>query len=281
MCEFCHKHGEGKKWYLNAQNYAQDMLSDMRRREFIKDFLGHPEDLRHSLDRLARLERVPELKRQSMSAAVTERQKPLHFGQVLPLEDIAEIFKFATSITRSACICRHITEGGDYPYCYGISLAPRGGAMRELVGEIDASYLAGSDPSGLDELTPEQALQAMAEHEKEGLCHSVWTFVTPFIGGICNCDRPHCAAMISTVDHDVKMMFRAEYVAAADPDLCTGCRACMRVCQFDAIAFQNDDCKVAIDQARCYGCGICRSVCPKGAIRLRARSEAPVAAELW
>ena len=26
MCEFCHKHGEGKKWYLQAQNYAEDRL---------------------------------------------------------------------------------------------------------------------------------------------------------------------------------------------------------------------------------------------------------------
>ena len=34
----------------------------------------------------------------------------------------------------------------------------------------------------------------MREHEKEGLCHTVWTFQTPFIGGICNCDRADCLA---------------------------------------------------------------------------------------
>ena len=28
MCEFCIKHGEGKKWYLQAKNYAEDLLSE-------------------------------------------------------------------------------------------------------------------------------------------------------------------------------------------------------------------------------------------------------------
>ena len=31
MCEFCHKHGEGKRWYLKAENYSDDLLSDLKR----------------------------------------------------------------------------------------------------------------------------------------------------------------------------------------------------------------------------------------------------------
>jgi hypothetical protein len=27
MCDVCHKHGEGKKWYLQANNYSQDLKS--------------------------------------------------------------------------------------------------------------------------------------------------------------------------------------------------------------------------------------------------------------
>ena len=45
MCEFCHQHGEGKKWYLQAKNYSDDLLSDVRRRKFIEDFVSHPEEL--------------------------------------------------------------------------------------------------------------------------------------------------------------------------------------------------------------------------------------------
>ena len=45
MCEFCLQHGEGKKWYLQAKNYADDLLSDVRRRRFIKNFLARPRGL--------------------------------------------------------------------------------------------------------------------------------------------------------------------------------------------------------------------------------------------
>jgi hypothetical protein len=39
MCEFCTKHGDGQVWYKNAANYSNDLLSDLRRRAFIADFL--------------------------------------------------------------------------------------------------------------------------------------------------------------------------------------------------------------------------------------------------
>ncbi len=46
MCEFCHQHGEGKKWYLNAKNYSADLLADIDRRKFIKEFFTQgPEHL--------------------------------------------------------------------------------------------------------------------------------------------------------------------------------------------------------------------------------------------
>ena len=28
MCEFCTKHGEGKKWYLQIKNYADELLHE-------------------------------------------------------------------------------------------------------------------------------------------------------------------------------------------------------------------------------------------------------------
>jgi len=255
------------------------MLSYLRRREFIVDFFSHPEHLKRDMDSFPRLANVPPFIRRAISGTVTRRMKRQHFGQVLPLEDIEEIFKFANSVVRCPCMCRHMTLGRDAPYCYGVSMGP--GGIYDLLGGLDDSFLSGPDSSGLDELTPEQALEAMAEHEKEGLCHSVWTFITPFIGGICNCDRAHCMGLISTVTHDVKVMFRAEYVAAADPDLCKGCRSCMRVCQFGAIAYGAADKKVFVDQTACYGCGICRTACPNDAIKLKPRVEEPVAAKLW
>ncbi len=38
MCEFCVKHGEGEEWHLQAKNYSDDLLNDVRRRKLIKEF---------------------------------------------------------------------------------------------------------------------------------------------------------------------------------------------------------------------------------------------------
>jgi hypothetical protein len=37
LCEFCHKHGEGEKWYLQVKFYSEDLLSDLRRRKFVEN----------------------------------------------------------------------------------------------------------------------------------------------------------------------------------------------------------------------------------------------------
>ena len=281
MCEFCHKHGEGEKWYLQAKNYSEDLLSDLRRRKFIVDFLSHPEELATSLAKLEELEQRPAFVRAVLTPYISNRQKKIHFGQVLPIEDLERIFGFVSSIVRYACVCRHLTVGTEQRYCYGVSLAPQGGKFEQLVRSIEPSYLMGPDRVGLETLGREEALTSLREHEKEGLCHTVWTFVTPFIGGICNCDRSDCIALRTTVTYRVPVMFRAEYVAEVDADLCNGCRQCMRVCQFGSISYSAAQEKVLIDPRRCYGCGICRASCVKDAIILRDRSTVPVAATIW
>jgi len=281
MCEFCLKHGEGKKWYLQAKNYSDDLLSDVRRRRFIEDFFTDTDALKKSVQGLDRLEKLPRPIRGIVSRMVSGRMKPVHYGQVLPIEDVEQIFGMMNCIVRTACICRHVTLGKEKRYCYGGSLSPDGGKFVEIVRALDKSFLNGPDAGGLETLTKEQALAAFREHEREGLCHSVWTFRAPFIGGVCNCDRADCLAMRCTVTQDVPIMFRAEYVAHIDADACVGCRQCMRLCQFGALTYSAANQKVAVDQRRCYGCGICRSVCAKGAIHLDERAKVPVAANRW
>jgi NAD-dependent dihydropyrimidine dehydrogenase PreA subunit len=154
------------------------------------------------------------------------------------------------------CICRHSILGKEKRYCYGISLAPNGGALAEIIRGVDKSYYSGPDTTGLEALTKEEAVSAFHEHEKEGLCHTVWTFHAPFIGGICNCDRADCLAMRSTVTEGIPVMFRGEYVAEVNAEECSGCRQCMRVCQFGAIKYSASDKKAVIDKRWCYGCAV-------------------------
>ena len=63
-------------------------------------------------------------------------------------------------------------------------------------------------------------------------------------------------------------MFRGESVAQVDPDLCVGCRECLRLCQFGALTYSAANQKAVVDQRWCYGCGVCRATCKKEAIRL-------------
>jgi ferredoxin len=281
MCEFCHKHGEGKKWYLQAKNYSDDLLSDLRRRKFIENFFTDTEKLRKDLGNLEKLERAPEFVRRAIRWGIVKNFKKNHYGQVVPIEDIERILGFATTVVRVSCICRHVTLRSEKRYCYGMTMAPGRGQMAEILEGLDDCFINTPSYQGMEVLSKEDAITNMKKYERQGLCHTIWTFRTPFIGGICNCDRSDCAAMRTTVTHDVPIMFRAEYVAEMDPDECNGCRLCMRVCQFGAITYSASNKKTNVDPRRCYGCGICRAVCKPDAIRLIDRAQVPIAANMW
>jgi ferredoxin len=281
MCEFCLKHGEGRKWYLEANNYSDDLLSDVRRRGMIEEFFSTPKALESEVESLEGLKRAPAFFRAVVTRIAQNKAKKTHYGQVVPLEDVEQIFEMVNSVIRVACICRHITVGEEKRYCYGISMSPDGGELGKMLRGLDNSFLRGPDSVGIESVSKQEAISAFRDHEHEGLCHTIWTFRAPFIGGVCNCDRSDCLAMRCTVSEGFPVMFRAEYVASVDRDACNGCRQCMRVCQFGAIGYSASNKKVAIDSSQCYGCGICRSVCSTDAIRLEDRASVPMVANIW
>lgn len=280
MCEFCHKHGEGEKWYLQAKNYSEDLLSDLRRRKYIHDFFLSVEKKGRNIERLDDLNRLPSFVQAVVKPFLANRQKKTHYGQVLPLEDVEKIFGFTNSVIRLPCVCRHVTVGTEQRYCYGISMEPgEETEMGRIIRSIGADYLTGPHTSGLEVVPAETALEQFRELEKKGLIHTVWTFLSPFIGGICNCDLD-CLAM-RALSKAYPILYRAEYVAEVNADMCSGCRTCIKACQFGAIGYSIANEKVAINPQSCYGCGICRSSCAKDAIVLKDRSEVPAAANLW
>ncbi len=280
MCEFCHQHGEGEKWYLKAQHYSADLLADLRRRSYIKDFFENPGRLGRNIARLDDLNRLPSFVRAVVKPHIVNRQKKTHYGQVLPLEDIEKIFSFVNSIVRLPCVCRHVSAGTEQRYCYGVSMEPgKDTTMGRLIRSVGADYLTGPHTDGLETVSTEEALEQFRALEKKGIVHTVWTFLSPFIGGICNCDMD-CMAL-KAISKSYPSMFRAEYVAEVNLDSCTGCRSCIGVCHFNAISYRLATEKVIIDQKTCYGCGVCRSSCRKNAIVLKDRSEVPAAANLW
>ena len=277
MCEFCTEHGEGRKWYLNAQNYASELQEELHRQKFIAHFYHEVVGKGHrQLSLLEKLFHGKMFLPQKIRDRRMESSKKSHFGQIIPLEEIPQILEMSNSITRVTCGCRWAAEKQESRVCYGISSGPP-----HWYDGLDMDFFGSPDVSQLEHLTREEAYRAMAEDDKNGMVHSLWTFHTPFIGAICNCDGRYCLAMRSSVGQKLPVMFRAEYLAEADKDLCNGCKACLDQCQFNAIEYHGKKVPVTIDAKKCFGCGVCRTACQQDAISLIDRSQHPVAQYLW
>jgi Pyruvate/2-oxoacid:ferredoxin oxidoreductase delta subunit len=263
MCEFCTKHGEGEKWFLNVRNYAEELLHDPGRRSMIKNFYREYIDGGNgTISRLERMYRRDPRLLDRIRAPFIREMKSMHFGQVVAIEDVAQILSICNTAVRLPCGCRWVVEKKESRICYGISTGSPG-----WFGDLDMDYFGAPDVSRLDHLQKEQMLEQIRGLDREGMVHSIWTFGTPFIGAICNCDIKSCLAMRSTVGLQMPIMFRAERLLMIDREDCTGCRECLHACQFGAIAYSETESRAAIDRDRCYGCGVCRNFCPSGAIR--------------
>lgn len=269
MCEFCTKHGDGKIWYKNAENYSRDLLSDIRRQSFIRDFLSTT--IKDGFETLGRLEslymkkgRLPD----SLIRRMEGRAKEEHFGQVLPIEEIRELVMKADTIVRMPCACRWTAAKKEVRCCYGVSYGPQA-----WYKEIDMSYFGKASAEGLESVERREAVRQMEDMEDQGAVHTIWTMMTPFIGAVCNCAAHDCIAMRTLSGIRVETMARGEYVGVVDEDLCEGCGLCDKCCQFDAIIPVREGGRTLsrIDRQKCFGCGLCRTVCGPEAVRLIRR----------
>jgi len=289
MCEFCTKHGEGKKWYLQMKNYAEELLHEelsssqkevvkARTRlewnnrfweSFVMPAMGGVSKVRDELQGTPPSTEPPKV--QLSEDEIVEDRKVSHFGQVLPIEDVEEVVDMVDSITRMPCGCRFISTGKtDKRYCFGLGVDKWG-----ILGKFpDAA-------SSLEVLDREEVKRIFRKYDEEGLMHSIWTGVTPYVIGVCNCDRD-CGAYRGYIERGgAPVFFRAEYVCQIDWDLCTGCKSYMSQCQFGTQFYSSALAKVYINPARCFGCGVCRAACPTEAITLLPRQEDPEAANIW
>lgn len=276
MCQFCVEHGEGKKWYLQAKNYSLELFNEERKR-FTKEFFEKFEE-----EFVGRFQALEQLKAagseafNSMMPVIVEQQKKDHWGQVVPIEEVEQIVDLTINITRLPCACRSATRGlYDARYCFGMT-------------NVSASERPFNDfpdwTGGLEVLTNDEAKRALRKLDRNGLVHSVWTFITPFIYGVCNCTAADCLAMRGRLRSGATEpfpFFKAEYVATIDWEDCNVCRDCFKNCNFGAIRYSPSIQKCYIDQFECYGCGVCRAVCTRDAISLKDRNAIPALAKEW
>ena len=287
MCEFCIQHGEGKQWYLQMKNYSRELVHARltaeqqkavrftTRLEWLDDFAkyflipaagGKAPETSQSEDDNTEKPAIPLSEEQILT-----RRKIEHFGQVLPIEDVEKVLGMADSITRIPCGCRYFNAGlTNQRYCFGLG--------------VDIGHLLGEYPdrsASFEVMEKDEALKLIRKFDEEGLMHSVWSGVTPYVSGLCNCDGD-CGAYQGYIrDRGVPSFFHAEYIARVDPDQCTGCKECMSQCQFGAQFYSSAQGKVYISPEHCFGCGVCRAACPQNAIDLIPRAESPEAANIW
>lgn len=291
MCQFCTKHGEGKKWYLQMKNYSRELVHEelpaetkemtgtRTRAQWLEGFVRYfvmpavtgqsPPQHAAGAEGSAAAEQ-PQAPAPSEAQVLAERQT-VHFGQVIPIEDAEQVIDQVDSITRMPCGCRFMSTGKtDKRYCFGLGVDIRG-----TLGKYPEAS------SSLEVLEKEEAKKILRDYDEEGLVHSIWTGVTPYVLGVCNCDRDCMAYKGYIEERGVPSFFRAEYVGQVDWDVCTGCKSCVSQCQFGAEFYSSALGKVYIDPTRCFGCGVCRATCPHDAITMVPRQEHPEAAELW
>jgi len=283
MCEFCIKHGEGKKWYLNVKNYSYDLLSDVKRRKYVQNhFYWIDETYKHFRNIMKfiplHLPVIGHSVRTIVASIIKRTFTKTHWSQIIPIEDVVKILSFTNSITRIPCVCRKITTGKVERLCFLISINPE---KLGIAGIIDQSFFGGPDVAKFETFGKERTLAFFKESEKKGMVHTIWALRAPFIGILCNCDLATGCIPMKMINNGTPFTFRAEYVAQVDINNCSGCKACIKNCPFDAIKFNVEVKRIEIDEKKCYGCGICRAVCKKDAIYLKDRKLISAAAHLW
>ncbi len=64
-------------------------------------------------------------------------------------------------------------------------------------------------------------------------------------------------------------IFQADLlVSKIEEEACDGCKACVELCPFEAIDFDEAKDLAVINDLKCEGCGVCTAICPTGAAQL-------------
>ena len=117
----------------------------------------------------------------------------------------------------------------------------------------------------------EEALEIAARNEEDGLVLQPGNQQEAQF--MCSCCGDCCAVMRLWKEMPRPAEFVASnYHAEGDPDLCTGCEACVDRCQMGALTIRDE--VAAVNPDRCIGCGLCVPACASEAIHLVRREQA-------
>lgn len=185
--------------------------------------------------------------------------------EVFPYERATRLVEEAKSWGVRDCICRVqkrlIGEGCDHELENCIMFAPVEGAFESS--------------EATRPITRDEALAILRGAADAGLVHSAVN-TQEGVYYICNCCTCCCGVLRGAQEFGQRgAAAPSGFRSRVDPDVCTGCGACIERCQFGALAVDGGVC--ASDRSRCVGCGLCVRACPEGALSLERRAEGELA----
>ncbi|KKL94637.1 hypothetical protein LCGC14_1862700 [marine sediment metagenome] len=278
MCVWCERYGQGhERWYFNPANYARRLYKVRKEETEAAGAEANPQAAGGMAtvgrEYLEAMQRGDHETVQSLKTQAEQRSWAVHFGQVVTIEEIHRILEIIYPISLITCACRRSMRGlPDNENFTCIGMGP---------GMYKWERWPETYRGGVHFLTPDEAKEVIDVLSRRGLVHCMYTFGTPYLAGICNCDYPDCAGIRTAQDLGIRTLWKGHHVAEVDSDLCNGCALCARRCQFDALSFSPSTQKAYIDPVKCYGCGLCRNVCKPDAINLVDRASLPALAEVW
>jgi ferredoxin len=271
MCEFCAKHGQGNRWYLNPENFSEKMMEDPQRVKTLEKVAGW--GIEYYIDftsRVTRLVNWPVIGK-VVKAAVNRMAPNEHGGQVVSLEDSLQLLEYARDFVLLPCECRRLVGHREDMVC--LNFGP--------IKDLQRRFL----PDGpMEEINLEEAREMVLQSDERGHFHQVLYAKVPFPICICNCDARYCTSLKQRWANNVEAaIFKGHEVCAVDGETCRFCEEplCVSRCAFDALHYDREAGRVHVHPGDCFGCGLCRTACPRGALSLVARESVPAAAGRW
>lgn len=306
MCKFCVTHADGGKWYEVARHYALKMYNYQKeearkkRAEFIEKKMAEVKEMMEQgeiiengegwyVDSAGEFHVIPggaidldivgaELVQEVVEATsmgsedlpfikkkVNSFTNKYHMNHVITYQDAQKVLEISWPIGMMECICRRERRG--------MYNDPQAWVCFSLGVGLYKYERWPETFRGLTFLSVKEAKERLEYLNKKGCVHSLTTFYTPYIGGLCNCEYPACLGIRGRLDYGLDIFGKGHEIALPVSENCTGCGECVQYCQFGALSISRSMNKLAINLQKCFGCGQCTDHCPNSAIIMKDRTK--------
>jgi ferredoxin len=263
MCEYCAEHGNGKKWFLNVDNYAKkitDQATAEDRQIIMDDHVQYLLNGKWPMSKHTKSMMKNMIKSKFLGKKYYEKfWESWHLGQVVSNAEAKNVLNLAgDEVVVLECLCRKMNCKEDCQSCFGLS----------LFGDLVKQNL---NQNQFKTVSKGTAIEMMDKFEQEnGWYHSVWSLKSPYLAYLCNCDDKACMGMVEKRKNR-NIMHKGHYFSTTDNSKCNGCGECVTVCQFAARTMNEDN--LPMVNENCHGCGVCGTKCEPGAISLKQRTS--------